>query len=385
MVVLIAPDKFKGTLTAQAAASLIAQGWREVRPADSLELLPMSDGGDGFGEVLAPLLDAGRRTTRTLDAARRPREASWWWNAQTRTALVESAQVIGLALLPPGRHHPFDLDTCGLGALVAAAAETGARRVLIGIGGSATNDGGFGMARSLGWVFVRPDGEAITQWTRLTELAHIEAPPIGDQSPAETLVAVDVQNPLLGPAGASRIYGPQKGLRREDLPLAEACLGRLAEVVHQDLGLDAAAESGAGAAGGLGFGLRCFAGARLESGFTLFARHARLEERIAAADVVITGEGAIDQSTLMGKGVGELGRLCRKHNLPCLALAGALLTELPVDRAPNPFAKLYGMAPDLTSREQAQADPQTWLSRLAAVAARDWSRARDAAATPGTA
>jgi glycerate kinase len=371
--VLIAPDKFKGTLTAPAAASLIAQGWRQARPADTLHLLPMSDGGDGFGAVLAPLLKAECRRCVTVDAAHRPHEAPWWWDAERRTALIESALVIGLALLPPGRFHPFELDTSGLGGLLQAASKAGAWRILIGIGGSATNDAGFGLARSLGWTFLKADGTAISRWTDLGQLAHLE-PASEPLQPTETLVAVDVQNPLLGPTGASRIYGPQKGLRPEELPLAEACLERLAQVVHRDLGVNAAIEPGAGAAGGLGFALRCFLGAQLESGFNLFSRYSQLEERIKAADLVVTGEGAIDPSTLMGKGVGELARLCRKQGVPCLGLAGALGAEFGPG-ADSPFVRVYGMAPHLTSVEEAKAEPTVWLPRLAAYAARDWERA----------
>src|SRR6266480_1472249 len=152
--VLIVPDKFKGTLSAQVAADLIARGWREARPQDTLELLPMSDGGDGFGEVLGRLLDVQEQTIATLDAAHNPLQAKWWWDPQTGTAIIESAKIIGLALLPPNKFHPFDLDTYGLGAALLAAADVGAQHCLIGIGGSATNDGGFGVARSFGWIFL---------------------------------------------------------------------------------------------------------------------------------------------------------------------------------------------------------------------------------------
>src|SRR5206468_11929707 len=140
--VLIVPDKFKGTLTARAAADLIARGWGEARPQDSLELLPMSDGGDGFGEVLVRLLKLQERTIATLDAAHAPLQAKWWWDPKTRTAIIESAKIIGLALLPTKKFHPFDLDTFGLGAVLQAAADINARQCLMGIGGSATNDGG---------------------------------------------------------------------------------------------------------------------------------------------------------------------------------------------------------------------------------------------------
>src|SRR6266850_5466908 len=263
MKVLIAPDKFKGTLTAHQAAEAIARGWRSARPQDELELLPMSDGGDGFGEIVSQLLGAAPQTVKTIDAAHRPIEAIWWWHEPTRTAIVESALVIGLAMLPHGKYHPFELDTFGMGALLRAASNRGARRCLAGIGGSATNDAGFGLARALGWQFFNAREGTITRWTQLHRLSSLRPPEVIALF-EELTVAVDVQNPLLGPTGCSRVYGPQKGLSEFDF--AERCLGQLARVLEQELHVRHADEPGAGAAGGLGFGLGSFAGARLERG-----------------------------------------------------------------------------------------------------------------------
>jgi glycerate kinase len=369
--VLIVPDKFKGTLTAGAAADLIARGWREARPQDELELLPMSDGGDGFGEVLGRLVAMDEQMVVTVDAAQRPLQARWWWSPASATALIESANIIGLALLPPGKFHPFDLDTFGLGAALKAAAEKGPRHCLVGIGGSATNDGGFGVARALGWQFLDESERPIEQWPRLNSLERIR-PPAAQIDLADLMVAVDVRNPLLGPTGATRLYGPQKGLRPEDFEHAETCLARLAQVAHRDLGENAAEEPGAGAAGGLGFGLRCFLKARLESGFGLFARYSRLPERIRAARIVITAEGAIDRSTLMGKGVGEIARLCRDAGVPCIGLAGTLRqSEFSGQNRDHGFSGLFGMSPHLTTPECALRDPGSWLPRLAAKVAED--------------
>ena len=210
--VLIAPDKFKGTLPATAVAEAIARGWRKRKPEDSLKLLPMSDGGEGFGEVMGRLLGAEVQTVRTVDAAHRPVIAQWWWERKSRTAVIESATTIGLASLPTGKFHPFELDTFGLGVLLQAAANAGAKRCLLGVGGSATNDGGFGLARSLGWRFCNRRGKEIQQWTELAALARLE-PPEAPVRSGKLVVAVDVQNPLLGPSGCTRIFGPQKGLR----------------------------------------------------------------------------------------------------------------------------------------------------------------------------
>jgi glycerate kinase len=369
--VLIIPDKFKGTLTAHAAAEAIARGWRKARARDLLDLLPMSDGGDGFGEVTSALLQAKSQRLKTVDAAYRPCVAKWWWEPRTRTAIIESAAVIGLAMLPPKRFHPFQLGTLGLGAVVRAAAKKGATRCLIGIGGSATNDGGFGLARELSWQFFDRDGQLIERWTELPGLDRIRAPR-RRQWFARCLVATDVQNPLLGPRGASRVYGPQKGLRQQDFALAERCLGRLARVVRQQFGRNLAREPGAGAAGGLGFGLLAFLGAESRAGFDLFARHAGLERRLRAADLVITGEGAIDHSTLMGKGVGEIARHCRRLNIPCIALAGRVSASRETVEF---FAQTHALT-ELTTVQQAQARPARWLEHLAEQVARSAPQAR---------
>ncbi len=369
MKVLIVPDKFKGTLTASEAAQAMATGWRKIRASDEIELLPMSDGGDGFGEVISPLLDAAICTTETIDAAHRSRQASWWFSRETQTAIVESAQVIGLALLPPGRFHPFDLDTFGLGQLLHDAAAAGARKVLCGIGGSATNDGGFGLASALGWNFLSQTGECIDRWTSLESLGAIE-PPVRPLGFEQVTVAVDVQNPLLGPRGASRVYGPQKGLRVDDFAQAEACLARLAAICEQQLGIRAEEWPGAGAAGGLGFGLAAFLGAKLEAGFDIFNQLSRFDERISTVDVVLTGEGAIDESTGMGKGVGEVARLCARQGVRCLGLAGRIFVES--GKSPQNFARVWGIVPELADAADAQGEPAFWLERLAAKAASEF-------------
>lgn len=366
--VLIVPDKFKGTLTAAAAADAIACGWRAARPGDVLDLLPMSDGGDGFGEILGQLLGAQAQTVETVDAAHRPLTASWWWHEASATAIIESAGIIGLAKLPKGKYHPFELDTRGLGTLLKAAAARGARRCLVGIGGSATNDAGFGLARALGWQFFNAHEEEITRWSELHSLLAVRPPAQTRMFPDELIVAVDVQNPLLGPDGCSRVYGPQKGLT--EFELAERCLGQLVGVMEKQLHLCHAAEPGAGAAGGLGFGLRSFAGARLEPGFALFAQFAGLDERLRRAQLVITGEGAIDASTLMGKGTGEIASLCQRLNLPCLGLAGVVPDPA---RARTKFAVAHALAPEFTTTEQAMREPALWLERLAAKAAAEWA------------
>ncbi len=357
--ILIVPDKFKGSLTAHAAASAIAAGWSKARPGDRVETLPMSDGGDGFGAVLGELMGARRSHARTVDAAHRPLRGLWWRDESGKTAIIDSAGIIGLAMLPKKKFHPFQLDSFGLGEVMRAAGKAGAGSEIVGIGGSATNDGGFGMARALGWRFFTTQREELKEWWRLHELA--EARPPERALSWDVTVAVDVANPLLGPKGCSRIYGPQKGLRAQDFELAEKCLGRLAAVLKGQHGIDCAKKPGAGAAGGLGFGLMAFAGAKMESGFAVFARCARLEDRISGADLVITGEGRMDSQTYMGKGVGQIALRCAKLGVPCLALAGIVLEPA---RARRWFAQTRALT-EITGLVSAQSEAGWHLRQLA--------------------
>jgi len=372
MRIVIAPDKFKSTLTATEAAEAIAAGWEAERPGDTLVRFPISDGGDGFGELLARHLKAQERWVETLNAAHEPIRAPWWFEPRRRIAIIESARVIGLAMLPRGRFHPFELDTFGLGAVLRAAAAAKPRTCLLGIGGSATNDAGFGVARALGWRFLDLGGQPIEVWTGLDRLARIK-PPARPWRCGKLLIAVDVGNPLLGVRGATRIYGPQKGIRPEDVKPAERCFRRLVQVLREraQSWRRPDRQRGAGAAGGLGFGLRCFAGGRLEPGFGLFQQLSGLAGQVRKADLVITGEGAIDVTTLsMGKGVGELMRDCARQRRPHLALAGRV--EAPSRRRPG-LVGLYGLTPMLTTPEEAMKRSAYWLRQLARHAAREWS------------
>lgn len=368
--ILIAPDKFKGTLTAREAAEAIARGWARIHPSDVLVTVPVSDGGDGFGSVLAAAVEGEERVTDTVDAAHRARRAPWWWSEGRSVAVVETAQVVGLALMPPRAFHPFALDTLGIGAVLQDAVDAGARECWVGIGGSATNDGGFGLARSMGWEFLDASGHAIGRWTDLGRLHAVRRPTSARLDGCRVTVAVDVDNPLMGPAGCSRVYGPQKGLRPEDMALAEEALGRLAEVMAAELGTDLATLPGSGAAGGLGFGLRAFLGARAESGFEMVARAVGLDAHLAACDLVLTGEGSLDRQSLMGKGTGRLAARARAAGRRCIGLAGRVEGMTAGERASSPFDAAWGVAPELASVEEAMGRPAHWLEELAAMAAR---------------
>jgi glycerate kinase len=250
--------------------------------------------------------------------------------------------------------------------VLRTARDRGAKQILVGIGGSATNDGGLGLARALGWKFFNCDGRLIERWTDLHGLKRIQPPQ--RRGFGRVIVAVDVQNKLLGVRGATRIYGPQKGLQPQDFELAERCLRWLAKVLgvppsggNIRLKPELQTIPGTGAAGGLGFGLLAFLGAKLEPGFDLFARHAALEHRLRDADLVITGEGAIDRSTLMGKGVGQIAKRCLKLKIPCLGLTGMTVRSAAVNQF---FSEVHTLT-DLTSPAQAKAKSSFWLEQLA--------------------
>lgn len=345
----------------------------------------MSDGGDGFGEIIGGMMGAEPVTVQTIDAAHRLHDATFWFHAPSRTAIIEAAQVNGLALLPPGKFHPFDLDTFGLGKVYLTAAESKATKIIVGIGGSSTNDGGFGFAKALGYQFLDGNEVPIQKWTKLDSLERIQ---MSAQMPfIETIVGVDVQNPLLGPNGASRIYGPQKGLREQDMEKAEACLGRMAEIVHEmneavlqqfakNMGLTGAKHSnfannaGAGAAGGLGFGLQAFAGAKFVPGFNIFAEAANLDERLKSTELVISGEGAIDRQSLMGKGVGSLYQLCQSRGVRFVGLAGSLSQGVSEEFHYSRNVALFGIVPFFAPLDQAKAEPAKYLRLLASEAAK---------------
>jgi glycerate kinase len=363
--VLVVPDKFKGTLDAAAVARSIAAGWRKARPHDQLDLIPMSDGGDGFGPVIGALLGAKARPIKTINAAGIQRSARWWWEPARRIAVVETAQSNGLALLSRGGYHPFDLDTFGVGRLIQAARQAGAATCLLGVGGSATNDGGFGLARALGWNFLDAKGHAILQWRGLERL-HRVVPPPRPSAPTDPqwVVATDVSNPLLGPKGATRVYGPQKGLSPADLKKAEASLARLAQVMKRQTGFDSRLP-GCGAAGGLGYGLQAFLGAERRLGFDVFAQFADLDRRLAATDLVISGEGAVDTQTLMGKGVGQLLAACKRLGKPVVLLGGRVELKGAAPRGLALAASLVGLA----GEQDAMRRPGPLLRLLAESAA----------------
>ncbi|HEU5229307.1 MAG TPA: glycerate kinase [Ktedonobacteraceae bacterium] len=326
MRIVIAPQSLKGSLTAAEAGRAIANGVRAVYPNADITLVPVADGGEG---TVQALVDAtGGKIVRQVVTGPlgQPVEAFFGLMGDGRTAAIEMAACAGLPLVPPAQRDPRITTTYGVGELIRAALDYGYRRFIIGIGGSATNDGGAGMAQALGATLTTSEGQAIAAGgAALSTLAQITTEQM-DPRLAECVfdVACDVTNPLCGPQGATAIYGPQKGATAEMIVELDAALAHYAHMVERDLGIAVADIPGSGAAGGLGAGLLAFFHATLRPGAQIVLEAVHLEEQIRTADLVITAEGQIDEQTAYGKSVGAVAELARRYSVPVLALAGSL-------------------------------------------------------------
>jgi len=326
MKVLIAPQGFKGGVSALEAARAIERGVRATTPEAETVLVPVADGGDG---TLDALVDGtGGRLFRSTVAGPlgRPLQAAWGVMGDGETAVVEMALASGLALLPPSQRNPRDTTTQGTGEIMREALDRGFTRIIVGLGGSATNDGGAGMAGALGARLLDADDRPLPAGgAALARLAHIDVSGLHPKLGEATIVgATDVTNPLCGPTGASSIYGPQKGATPAVVDDLDSALGNFARVVHRDLGQDVAERPGAGAAGGLGAGLMVFAGAELRSGIDMVCEVLGFDAHLEGVDLVITGEGRADQSTVYNKAPVGVARRALARGVPTILLAGSL-------------------------------------------------------------
>jgi glycerate kinase len=344
--ILIAPDKFKGSLDARAVADNIAIGLRDVLPEAVITTLPVADGGEGTASAISQACGGEEIGCPARDAIGREIEASYFWLADPRTAVMEMSAAAGLWRIAANERDLLRADTFGVGEMIKDASGRGAKEILIGLGGSATNDGGFGVAQALGFRFLANEHE-IERPGDLVHLARTKKP--AQPIPITVVAAVDVRNPLLGPRGATRTFGPQKGGTAEQIEILEAALTRLADVVASDLAFDFRDAPGAGAAGGLGFGLMSFCGAAIKSGFDVVAELIGLKAAIANADVVITGEGRLDEQTLEGKAPAGVARLARESGKRVFAIGGSS-SDAPALR--DQFEAIVTLArPPITSEE----------------------------------
>ncbi len=326
MKVVVAPDKFKGSLSAPEVARAIARGVKAVAPDAEVVEVPMADGGEGTVEALVSATGGEFREAEGTGPLGDPVTARFGLLGDGKTAVIEMAAASGLVLVPKERRDPRKTTTRGTGELLLAAIEAGARRVILGIGGSATNDGGAGLGQALGFRLLDVQGNEIGPGGgALAWLARIDA---SGRNPklhgVEIAVACDVDNPLCGERGASAVFGPQKGATPEMVEELDRNLAHLAEIVERDLGLPIRDFPGAGAAGGLGGGLVAFASGHLEPGITLVIRAVGLADRLHGADLCLTGEGSIDASSVFGKAAVGVARLAHSFDCPTLALAGAI-------------------------------------------------------------
>ena len=336
MRILIAPDKFKGALNAREVAESIAAGLREVLPDAEMDVAPMADGGEGTAEAICDALGGSWLKCKARDPLGREIEAHYAWIDQGKLAVMEMSEAAGMKRL---RSNEFDVDlatTFGVGEMILDAAERDARQIIIGLGGSATNDGGFGMARALGFQFFAGRKQLNGPIHELGKLTGVVAPsPAASRLPfpegedrgegealAKIIAAVDVKNPLLGQNGATRVFGPQKGATPNQIGELERALTRLADVVAEQFGFDYRDKPGAGAAGGISFGLMSFCGATIRPGFDVVAESIGLEAKMKDVDLVITGEGSLDRQTLEGKTPAGVARLARKLGKRVFAIVG---------------------------------------------------------------
>ncbi|MGI6576047.1 MAG: glycerate kinase [bacterium] len=327
MRVLIAPDSFKGSLPAIEIGERIAGGVRSVFPQAETIIIPLADGGEGTVEALVSATGGQIMTQSVTGPLGEKVEAKWGLLGDGITAVLEMAAASGLPLVPEERRNPMVTTTYGTGELIRGGLDQGCRRFIIGIGGSATNDGGAGMAQALGVKLLDVKGEQISYGA--AGLGHLKKIDIKGLDPrlkgAEVLVACDVNNPLTGPAGAAQVFGPQKGANPEMVGELDRLLERFAKVVERDLGRNVKDIPGAGAAGGLGAGLLAFLAARLVPGVDLILEVVGLEEILReGVDLVITGEGEINRQTLYGKVPVGVARLAKKYNVAVIAIVGSI-------------------------------------------------------------
>jgi glycerate 2-kinase len=366
--VVIAPDKFKGSLPAREVADAIAAGLRRAVADVETEECPIADGGDG---TVAAAVAAGFEYVPVKATGPTGQRVWTGYARHGETAVVELAAVSGLSLLPGGTPAPLTASTIGLGELIGMALAAGCTRIVLGLGGSASTDGGAGLVQGLGARLFDAHGDELPPGGKaLLDLARVDLSGLDPRvRQAEIVVASDVDNPLLGPHGAAAVYGPQKGATPEDIALLDAALAHFAQVV----GVDLAGASGAGAAGGTGYAALAILGAQFRPGIDVVLEMTGFADKLPGADLVITGEGSFDEQTLHGKGPAGIAEAATAHGIPVVAIAGhvALPTETLIRHGFSAAYALTGIEPDLT---RCMTDTAELLAQLATKVAADWLR-----------
>jgi len=382
MRILIAPDKFKGALNAREVAENIAKGLRDALSDAKIDIVPMADGGEGTAEAICEARGGSWLKCKAHDPFGREIEARYAWIEDGKLAVTEMSEAAGMRRLSESERDPVHASTFGVGEMILDATSRGPNEIIIGLGGSATNDGGFGMATALGHRFFANGNELTGPMSELAKLTKIKAPTVAARVPPpdstlqltrlppklKIIAAVDVQNPLLGENGATRVFGPQKGASEDELNVLELALTRLADVVAEEFGFDYRDRPGAGAAGGLGFGLMSFCGATIRPGFDVVAEAVGLESKMKGVDVVITGEGSLDRQTLEGKTPAGVARLARKLGKKVFAIAGRYDGNQQVQEL---FVEVYQLARSGMSEKEQMKHAGELLREKARELARD--------------
>ncbi|MBS58175.1 MAG: glycerate kinase [Chloroflexi bacterium] len=326
MKIVIAPDSYKGSISALNVARSIESGIKKVLPNAECIIVPAADGGDGTLETLVEGSNGEIRSSEVTGPLGEKRNANWGALGDGNTAVIEMALTSGLALVPEKQLDPLNATTFGLGEIISDALENNFRKFIIGIGGSATNDGGAGMIQALGGKLLDSNGQEITPGgASLIHLDQIDISTLDSRAKdSDFLIACDVNNPLCGPEGASAIYGPQKGSTPEMVKQLDKALFHYAKIIRRDLGIDISTIPGSGAAGGLGGGFVGFLNGKLLPGVDIVLDFINLDDRLKDADLVITGEGATDQSTIYNKAPIGIANRAKKFNIPVISISGSL-------------------------------------------------------------
>jgi glycerate kinase len=330
--IVIAPDSFKESMSAADVAKHIEAGFREVFPEAEIVKVPMADGGEGTVDALVAATGGTIEPLDVIGPLGETVRAFWGLTGDRQTAVIEMAAASGLALVPPSLRNPLRTTSYGTGQLIRAALETGVRHLIIGIGGSATNDGGSGMVQALGAGLLDTRGRQVGfGGEALAKLERIDTNGLDHRlRECKVEVACDVDNPLTGPRGASAVFGPQKGATPPMVGLLEANLVRYAELILRDVGADVAGTPGSGAAGGMGAALMAFLGATLRPGVEIVMEAVNLEAAVRSADLVVTGEGRMDSQTVYGKTPVGVARVAKRYNKPVIGIAGSLAQDVAV-------------------------------------------------------
>lgn len=364
MRIVIAPDSFKGCLNANDVAVAMRRGVQRVYPDSRIDMIPMADGGEGTVEAILSAVDGVKIKVKVTDPLGRPIEASYGLIDNGVTAIIEMASASGLPLLRDGERNPLVTSTYGTGLLIRDALERGVNKILLGIGGSATNDGGAGLAVALGAKLMDAHGQDLPSGgVALAKLVNLDISAIDPRlSKVQVEVACDVQNPLCGPEGASAVYGPQKGAQPEDIEVLDAALQNFGKRLSEVSGVNLLELAGGGAAGGLGAGVVGFLGAKLRPGSQIVLEVTSANEKIREADLVITGEGRTDFQTAYGKVPVGVAALAKNYNVPVLAISGSV--EGPPDfLAEQGVASCFSVSEGIATLEEAFLKVEEQLER----------------------